>query len=143
MRSTSDRIRHAVSFELIGLILVTPLAAFVFHMPLFDIGVVSAGSAVIALLWNYIFNWGFDHAVRRLTGSTRKSQVLRLLHVVLFEVGLLLALMPLIAWYLRIDLWQALIMDAAFAGFYMAYAYLFNLAYDRVFPLAEWKHETA
>jgi uncharacterized membrane protein len=30
-------------------------------------------------------------------------------------------------------------MDLAFAVFYVVYAFLFNLAYDRVFPLPEWE----
>jgi uncharacterized membrane protein len=30
-------------------------------------------------------------------------------------------------------------MDISFALFYMGYAFVFNLAYDRVFPLPEWR----
>jgi uncharacterized membrane protein len=62
---------------------------------------------------------------------------------VLFEIGLLLMLMPLIAVYLGITLWEALAMDVAFALFYMGYALAFNWAYDRVFPLPEWQAEKA
>lgn len=62
---------------------------------------------------------------------------MRVAHAVLFEVGLLAVLMPFIAWYLGVSLLQALLMDASFAGFYMAYAFVFNLAYDRVYPVQE------
>ena len=41
MRSTADRIRHAVSFEIIGLVLVTPAGAALFDMPMHDIGTVA------------------------------------------------------------------------------------------------------
>ncbi|MBK8083302.1 MAG: PACE efflux transporter [Devosia sp.] len=143
MRSTADRIRHALSFEFIGLILVTPLGALVFHLPLLDVGVITVGGASAAMVWNYIYNWCFDRALLSFAGSTRKSQPIRVLHAVLFEIGLMLLLMPLIAWYLQIELWQALVMDAAFAVFYMVYAYAFNLAYDRLFPLGEWQREPA
>jgi uncharacterized membrane protein len=34
-------------------------------------------------------------------------------------------------------------MDVAFAVFYLIYAYVFNLAYDRLFPLPEWKTSEA
>ena len=54
---------------------------------------------------------------------------------------LLLMLMPLIALYLGITLWQAFVMDLAFALFYMGYALVFNWAYDRLFPLSEWQSE--
>ena len=52
LRSVSlfDRIRHVVSFEIIGLALVTPLGAWVFHQPMLDIGVLSAIIAVVAMV---------------------------------------------------------------------------------------------
>ncbi|CAM5201530.1 putative membrane protein OS=Bosea thiooxidans OX=53254 GN=SAMN05660750_01060 PE=4 SV=1 [Bosea thiooxidans] len=33
------------------------------------------------------------------------------------------------------SLWQTLLMDLAIVVFYVVYAFLFNLAYDRVFPI--------
>jgi len=135
MRTPRDRIRHAISFEIIGLALITPLGAFAFAMPMHDIGVIGVGSATLAMVWNYIYNYGFDRLLLRLRGDTQKSMPMRVLHAVLFELGLLIALMPLIAWYLGVSLWQALVMDVSFALFYMGYAFAFNLAYDRVFPL--------
>lgn len=66
MRTRSDRIRHAISFEIIGLIISTPAAAFVFGMPLHDMGLVSLVSASIATLWNYAYNLLFDHAMIRI-----------------------------------------------------------------------------
>ncbi|KRB59272.1 hypothetical protein ASE04_26830 [Rhizobium sp. Root708] len=139
MRKTADRIRHAISFELIGLALVTPLGALAFGMPIADIGVIGVAGATLATLWNYIYNLGFDHLMQRLTGGTRKSVAIRVLHAVMFEMGLLLALLPMIAWYLGISVVQALMMDVSFALFYMVYAFVFNWAYDRVFPLPGWQ----
>jgi uncharacterized membrane protein len=139
MRTTRDRIRHAISFELVGLALVTPLGAWVFGMPVADIGVVGVGAATLATIWNYIYNLGFDAAMQRLTGGTQKSILVRILHAILFEAGLLIVLMPLIAWYLGISLLQAFLMDVAFAVFYVVYAFAFNWAYDRVFPLPAWQ----
>ncbi|MET0530433.1 MAG: PACE efflux transporter [Microvirga sp.] len=139
MRTTRDRIRHALSFEIIGLALVTPLGAWAFGMPLHDIGVVGFVSATIATIWNYIYNLGFDRVIQRVRGSTAKTASIRVLHTVLFEAGLLLVLMPPIAWYLGISLWQAFLLDISFAVFYMVYAFVFNWAYDRVFPLPEWQ----
>jgi len=142
VRKTADRIRHAISFELIGLALVTPLGALAFGMPLADIGAIGVAGATLATKWNYIYNLGFDHLMQRLTGGTRKSVGIRVLHAVMFEVGLLLALLPMIAWYLGCSLIQALMMDVSFALFYMVYAFVFNWAYDRVFPLPDWHPAT-
>lgn len=139
MRTIKDRIRHALSFEIIGLIIMIPLGAMVFSMPAEDIGVVGAVSATIATAWNYLYNLGFDHAMQRLKGTTQKTTLVRVAHSVLFELGLLVVLMPFIAWYLGISLMHALVMDISFALFYVVYAFVFNWCYDRLFPLPEWK----
>lgn len=141
MRKTADRIRHAISFELIGLALVTPLGALAFGMPMADIGVIGVAGATLATLWNYIYNLGFDHLMQTYRGGTQKTMALRVAHAVLFELGLLIVLMPFIAWYLGVSLMQALVMDISFALFYLVYAFFFNLAYDRIFPLPEWQEE--
>lgn len=138
MRTTRDRIRHAISFEIIGLLLFTPLASIGFGMPVHDVGVVAIVGATLATCWNYIYNLGFDRTMKRLRGSVQKTWPIRVLHALLFEGGLLVMMLPFIAWYLGIGLWQALVMDAAFAIFYLFYAFVFNWAYDRVFPLPDW-----
>ena len=137
MRSTPDRIRHALSFELIGLALVTPLGAWAFDHAVTEIGMVALVSATVATGWNYLYNLGFDHALLRLRGGVTKTLALRVLHALLFEGGLLAILMPFIAWYLGVSLWQAFVMDAAFAGFYLIYAFCFNWGYDVVFPVPQ------
>ncbi|HPE26481.1 PACE efflux transporter [Albidovulum sp.] len=134
MRSRADRIRHAVAFELIGLFLITPLGAWVMEMPMHAIGLVALVGSLIATAWNYGYNLVFDRALLRLTGRIAKSQPVRALHAVLFEGGLVLILVPYLAWQLGIPLWQALMMDLGFVGFYLVYAYAFNWAYDTVFP---------
>jgi uncharacterized membrane protein len=137
MRSAPDRIRHAISFEIIGLVLVTPLATALFGLPVMDVGVIAIGSATAAALWNYVYNLGFDHALLRLTRSIRKSWLVRVVHAVLFEGGLLLLLVPMIALYLGVGLAQAFLIDVTLAVFYLVYAFAFNLAYDVVFPVPE------
>ena len=143
MRSTRDRIRHAILFEVVGLALIIPLGTMLFDLHASAMGVIGFGSALVATAWNYAYNLGFDRAMQRLVGHTRKSLVLRVGHAVLFEAGLLVFLLPPIAWYLGIGLVEALVMDLAIAGFYVAYAFLFNLAYDRTFPLQSWADAAA
>ncbi|MBR9765656.1 MAG: PACE efflux transporter [Rhodobacteraceae bacterium] len=139
MRSSFDRLRHAVSFEILALLLMVPLGALAFHEPVQDIGVLGLVGATLATLWNLVYNLGFDMVLRRRTGSTLKSLPVRILHAVLFELGLLVALMPFIAWYLGVSPWRALAMDASFALFYVVYGFAFNWGYDRLFPLPEWQ----
>jgi uncharacterized membrane protein len=101
MRTAWDRVRHALFFEIFGLILVIPLGALVFSMPMHDMGVVGLVSATIAMAWNYVFNLGFDTIMKRSTGTTLKSMRLRIAHAVLFELGLLIVLMPHGIWASR------------------------------------------
>ena len=138
MRSTRDRIRHALLFEVIGLSLMIPLGTVLFGLHASAMGVIGVGSALTATAWNYVYNLGFDRAMQRAVGHTRKSLLLRVAHAVLFEAGLLVVLLPPIAWYLGVGLSEALTMDLAIAAFYVVYAFLFNLAYDRAFPLQSW-----
>jgi len=135
MRSTADRIRHAVLFEIIGVILLVPLGNLVLDVGVQDMGVIGIGSAFIATVWNYVYNILFDRGMLRVTGSTRKTVRVRVLHAILFEAGLLVILLPLMALYLGIGLLEALILDSAIVVFYLVYAFVYNLVYDRVFPV--------
>ena len=143
MRSPRDRLRHAILFEILGLALMVPLGSLLFGLHGAEMGVIGLGSALAATAWNYVYNLGFDRAMQRLVGHTRKSLALRVGHALLFEAGLLMILLPPIAWYLGIGLIQALVMDLAIAAFYVVYAFAFNLAYDRVFPVRGWSETAA
>lgn len=137
MRTTRDRIRHAICFEIIGLLLVIPLGSIGFGLHAQDIGVLAVVGATIAMLWNYAFNVIFDRVLKRKRGSVHKTISLRIVHAGLFEAGLLMFTLPLIAVYLGIGLWQALVMDLAFVVFYVIYAFAYNYSYDKIFPLPQ------
>ena len=135
-RNLFDRIRHALLFEAIGLMIIIPSSALLFNKPLAHMGVVGIGSATIATVWNFTFNICFDRWMRQLYGHINKSFLVRLLHTVLFEAGLLLILLPLIAWYLNMSLLDTLLLDLAIVAFYLVNNFVFNVVYDRVFPVA-------
>lgn len=144
MRTFGDRVRHAILFELIGLAIFTPGAALLFDKPVAHMGVIGIVSATVATLWNFVFNLGFDKAMLRLRGSVEKTMAIRLVHTALFEAGLIVALIPFIAWYLGIGLMTALVLDIAVVAFYLVYAFVFNIVYDRTFPIdAAMPHATA
>jgi uncharacterized membrane protein len=139
LRTAADRLRHAISFEIIGWLIAIPLAAWVFEAPMHDIGVLTIISSFAAVAWNYLYNLGFDHAMQRWRGTTLKTPVIRVFHAAMFEAGLLAALLPFFAWYMEIGVWEAFVMDISFSAFYFCYAYVFNWTYDWLFPLPEWK----
>ena len=135
MRGINDRLRHALSFEIIALFIIIPAGAWAFDLPLDNVGVVAVVSATIATGWNYLYNLLFDHALLRIAGHVEKSLAVRILHAVLFEGGLLMILLPFIAWYLGVGLVEAFLMDVSFAVFYLVYAFVFNWLYYLVFPV--------
>ncbi|OEE57586.1 transporter [Enterovibrio norvegicus FF-454] len=134
MRTMTDRIRHAIAFEVIGLILIVSILSQ-FGFDAAHTGLMGIAFSVIATGWNYIYNVWFDKAMMKRTGTTKKTQKQRILHAVLFELGLLWITLPAMAWWLNIGLWQAFVMDIGLVAFYLVYAYVFNLAYDKLFPV--------
>lgn len=70
MRTHRNRIRHAVGFEVIALILSIPIMSFFFGFELKDISVIAIAGSIIATLWNYGFNIVFDKGVLKFTRST-------------------------------------------------------------------------
>lgn len=135
MRTRKDRIRHALGFEVIGLLIFAPLASLVFGFELQLMGVMALIGSIVATVWNYFYNVLFDRAMLKLRGAVQKTVPIRILHAVLFEGGLLLLFLPAIAWYLNISLWDAFKMDIAMATFYLIYAFIYNWIYDKVFPI--------
>ncbi len=140
MRTHRDRIRHAVGFEIIALILSIPIMSFFFSFDIKDIGVIAIIGSIMATIWNYGFNIIFDKGMVRFKRSTFKTPAIRVLHVLLFESGLLMLYLPMVAWYLGISLWQAFIMDASLVGFYLFYNLSYNWAYDKIFPIQYFKY---
>ncbi|MFK3991270.1 MULTISPECIES: PACE efflux transporter [unclassified Psychrobacter] len=135
MRTVKDRIRHTLGFEIIGLIIFVPLASWLFGFDIQSIGLIAVAASIIATLWNYFYNLLFDHSMLKLRGNVHKTVPLRMLHAFLFEGGLLLLFLPIIAWHLGISLWQAFIMDITMATFYLVHAFVYNWIYDNVFPI--------
>lgn len=135
MRTMKDRIRHTVGFEVIGLILCIPLAVFVFEMEAHQAGGLAIAASLIATVWNFIYNYVVDRLMVHHLGRLNKTVKERVLHAICFELGLLLVLLPLAAWWLSISLWQALIIDIGLVVFYVIYAFFYNLAYDKAFPI--------
>ena len=125
MRSTKDRIRHAALFEVSGFVIVVTLGGWVFGLPFKDIGAIAVVSTTLATLWTYVYNLMFDRVMYARAGHTQKTPLLRVGHSILFEAGLLLILVPFIAWYLSIGLIEAFVMDIAISAFYLIYSFVF------------------
>lgn len=131
-KTLKERFFHAFLFEILAIGLCAPAAAWAMGKSLFEMGVLTAVIAWIALVWNMIYNAGFDRLQNRL-GFVRNMRM-RVVHAFGFELGLILIVIPLAAWWLDISLWEAFVLDIALVLFYLPYAFLYNLAYDRSRP---------
>lgn len=135
MRTVADRIRHALCFEIIGLLLVTQLSGWLFKTPLVTFGILALILSVLATLWNYVYNLMFDHALLRLVKRVEKTLFERVIHAFLFEIGMLIITLPLVVWWMDYGLVEAFNMSIALMVFYLVYVYIYNIIYDKIFPV--------
>jgi uncharacterized membrane protein len=134
MRTTRDRLRHAIAFEVVGLALCIPLAVWVFDLRVLEAGPLTLGLSLIATGWNFTYNKAVDALMARHLGRLEKTWPERVWHALGFEFGLLVMTLPLIGWWLSVSLLDALIVDLGLIAFYVTYAFIYNWAYDRLFP---------
>lgn len=127
-KSVKERFFHALGFEILAIAICAPLGAWLLGYSLAHIGLLTLMISLMAMLWNMIFNALFDRAQRRM--GFRRSVVARVVHALLFEVGLILAVVPLAAWWLDIGLWEAFVLDIGIVLFFLPYTFAFNWCYD-------------
>ncbi len=139
LRSFRDRLRQIALFEIGGLLLISPPFAWLSGVALAESAGLLAVLALIAALWNGVYNTAFDKVEGRLTGraADRRPWPLRCLHAAGFEGGLLLLTLPVLVAWTGIGWLAALVADAGLAVAYTVYAFAFNMGYDRVFPIPQ------
>src|SRR5690554_3132987 len=137
MRTFADRMRHAICFEVFGLIFVTYLSSLIFNTRPMEFGPLALILSLVATAWNYVYNWVFDHALLRLRGRVHKIWQERVVHALIFEFGMLVLTLPLVMWWLGYGFVEAMSMSLGLMLFYLVYIYLYNLAYDKIFPIPE------
>lgn len=135
MRSFGDRVRHTLIFEAIALLIVAFGGGLITGESPEIMGALSLMFSGLVVMWNFAYNWMFDHWDMKYRNAAKRGVKLRLVHAVLFEAGLLIAGVFLIAWWLDVTLLQALLIDIGFALFFVAYAFVFNWVYDIAFPI--------
>lgn len=134
-RTLKERFFHAVGFEALAVSIVSPLAAWAMDKPLFQMGALAVMLSTVAMLWNMIYNAGFD----RLFPNGRQTWSLRVLHALAFEGGFILIGLPIAAWMLNVSLWQALLLEIGFFLFFLPYTVVYNWLYDTL--RARWQHK--
>ncbi|MDE2584857.1 MAG: PACE efflux transporter [Betaproteobacteria bacterium] len=138
LRSLKDRLRQIALFEGLGLLLITPGFAWASDQPLESSFALLAVLSLMAALWNGSYNTAADwlQAHHFGTRADQRGWRGRIIHAVCFEGGLLLLTLPVIAAWTGLSWWATLVADLGLAATYTTYALVFNLGYDRLFPIA-------
>jgi uncharacterized membrane protein len=128
------RILYAISFEAGGILLSAALLLLMAETTPGSSLVFSVLASTVAMLWNLAFNAMFEAWETRQTTRGR-SLKRRIAHALLFEAGLVLALLPLTAWWFSVTLVQALAYEAVLIAAFLIYTWAFTWAFDRIFGL--------
>jgi uncharacterized membrane protein len=136
MRTSADRVRHTLLFEIIGLLVCTPLAAWILDKGIAQIGSLSIVLSLTAMCVNYVYNLAFDITLARIGRPVNvRPPWLRAMHAILFEGSLIVLTVPMVAWWLDMTLLAAFFTDIGFTVFFLIYAFFYNWAYDALFPM--------
>ena len=123
-----------VGFEAFAIIIYALVAALILNRSVVEIGVLGLVISTIAMLWNFIYNYLFDQVEFSLKKDRFNRSILtRVTHALLFELGLLIVTLPLIAFWLNMTLWHAFILDIGFVVFFSVYAFVYNWVFDSIY----------
>ena len=134
LQGVKRRLIYVSLYELIAIAAATAGLALLSGQGAGHSSVVAVAASVIAIVWNIVFNWAFERweSRQRVRG---RSVARRVAHAIGFEGGLVFTLVPLFAWWFKVSLWEAFVMDLALIVFFLCYTFVFNWAFDRVFGL--------
>lgn len=136
MQGPLRKVVQAILYEAVAIICVTPALAFFFKQSLTYSGMLAVLVAAIAMTWNMLFNTVFEAWESQQENRTR-TLFRRILHAIGFEGGLVLILVPVVAYWLNISWWEAFVTDIALFAFFFFYAFAFQWCFDRIFDVPE------
>ncbi len=105
-RKLPERIFHAVCFEGIATAILAPTAAWLMQRSVVEMGGLTIILATTAMLWNIIYNFGFDRfwPVQRV----KRTAKVRALHALGFECGFIVIGVTIVAAVLGVTLLRGL-----------------------------------
>lgn len=130
---THRRVAYTLVFETIAIASTTLILLLLGHDPAASI-LLSVVTSLTAITWNFTFNSLFERWERR-TGRTTRPLKVRVAHTLLFEAGLTLVSVPLIALILGIGLWPAFLYNTTLLVFFLVYNITYTWVFDKVFGL--------
>ena len=128
MRSIRERVVHAILFEIIANVIVTPAAMLLTGAPLVSAGALSLAISLGAMVSNYLWTWLFDTFVP----SRRRGIFLRVVQAVGLEAIIAAFSIPLIMAFTGVPFWQAAVLDVGAIGFFIVFTMIYNVVFDAI-----------
>lgn len=129
-KTFTERVFHAVSFEVIAITITAPLSAWILGRSIFQMGTVAIVLSTLAMLLNLFYNMIFDHYWPLIKGP--RPTKIRVIHAIGFELSFVIVGLPILAFLLNMSLWNAFLLEVGFFAFFLFYTYAFNLSYDKL-----------
>lgn len=127
--SFTERMVHAVGYEVFAVLLCAPLLSWVLGKSLATAGGLAVTLSVIAMAWNVAYNALIDRVVQ--TERVAWKPWTRVAHGLGFEAGLVVWCLPVAAWMLDISLLQAFMVELGFFVIILPYTVVYNWAFDK------------
>jgi uncharacterized membrane protein len=134
MSPARRKIVYAVSFETLGTLVASAWLWLVSDASAGSSFALAILTATIALCWSYAFNTLFEGWEAR-QPTRGRSLRRRTVHALLFEGGLVLICMPVLAWWLQVGWLEAVAYEAGLILLFILYTYAFTWGFDRLFGL--------
>jgi uncharacterized membrane protein len=137
VRNLRERVIQTLWFELLGLALVAPLFAYFSGATTGDSFLLLLVLAIVVTLWSGLYNSAFDLAELRLTGrvASERPHGWRVLHTIGLEASAIVLTWPLVVAFTPLGWHEALVAEVGLTLAYVAYGYVFHLAFDRLRPV--------
>ncbi|QIG06595.1 multidrug/biocide efflux PACE transporter [Proteus sp. ZN5] len=129
-KTFTERVFHAVSFEVIAITITAPLSAWILGRSIFQMGTVAIVLSTLAMLLNLFYNMIFDRYWPLIKGP--RPTKIRVMHAIGFELSFVVIGLPILAFLLSMSLWNAFLLEVGFFAFFLFYTYAFNLSYDKL-----------
>ena len=121
---------HALSYEVILLVIIALVLSYMFEMPIQVTSGLGIAMAVTSVLWNMLFNHYFEKFEAK--HQLHRTFKIRVLHAIGFEGGLMLATIPMVAYALEISMLQAILIDLLMTLSILLYTFIFQYCYDHI-----------
>ncbi len=128
------RIVYVIIFEIIAIIASTLVLMLLSGGDAAESLPVAVMVSLAAVIWNFIYNTAFEAWERRRIAAQR-TLMIRVIHALGFEGGLVLICLPLYMIWYGVGLLTAFKMEVALLLFFLVYTVVFTLVFDKIFTL--------